>query len=62
MAEYEIGVKLNLEYLYALKVEAESEEDAQEIALSSDLGISQSLAGQLGPSQLLSENRELSDG
>lgn len=61
MAEYEIGVKLNLEYLYALKVEADSEEDAQEIALSSDLGIQHSLAGELGPSQILSENRELAD-
>ena len=62
MTEYEIGVKLTLEYIFALKVEADSEEDAQEIALNSDLGIPTSLAGQLGPSQLLSENKELADG
>ena len=61
MSEHIVKINLRLEYLYTLKVEAESEAEAQELATASDLGIVKSLAGFYGPSILESKEIEIID-
>lgn len=61
MTEYAITLEAKVNYRYDFTIKAATEEEAKKIALQSQLGISLSLPGILGPGRLISEEREIID-
>ena len=61
MAEYNVTLAAKVNFLYDFTIEAATEEEAKKIAIESQLGISLSPPGFLGPGKLTSEEREILD-